>query len=330
MNLDLPLIFAALMALAMLAYVILDGFDLGVGALMPFTPRAEHDLMVAAIGPYWDANETWLVLGVGILLVAFPAAHGVILGELYLPVALMLVALILRGVAFELRVKAEGWHRELWNRLFMVGSIGTAFAQGVMLAGLITGFANGPIAIVFALLVGAGLTGGYALLGATWLVLKAEGEIQRRAIRLGRTALLLTALGIGLVSLATPWASERIYARWFEGPQIYWLVLLPLLTVVCLALTWRELGAVERGIGRESRSFVLACLVFLLAFVGLGYSLFPYLVVDRLTIWDAAASADALWITFVGAAVVLPIIIAYTVIAYRIFWGKARLLSYSS
>src|SRR5690348_14296711 len=161
MQLDLPFIFMVLMGLAMLAYVILDGFDLGVGILLPLAPRHEHDLMVASIGPFWDANETWLVLGVGILLVAFPAAHGVILGALYLPVAAMLIGLMLRGVAFEFRVKATGWHRELWNWLFWAGSFAASFAQGLMLGRYVTGFQPGFGYWLFAVLVGASVCGAY-------------------------------------------------------------------------------------------------------------------------------------------------------------------------
>ena len=196
MNLDLPLIFAALMGVAVLAYVVLDGYDLGVGMLMPAADAREQDLMVSSIGPFWDANETWLVLGVGILLVAFPLAHGVVLGARYLPVAAMLIGLMLRGVAFEFRVKAAGWHRELWNWLFWLGSFLASFSQGLMLGRYITGFESGFGYLLFALVVGAGLCGGYVLLGATWLVYKTEGTLQKKALawaryieRSGRVAL---------------------------------------------------------------------------------------------------------------------------------------------
>src|SRR5947207_13478059 len=202
----LPLVFAALMGLAILAYVVLDGYDLGVGMLMAGAERAEQDLMVASIGPFWDANETWLVLGIGLLLVAFPAAHGVVLGALYLPVAAMLVGLMLRGVAFELRIKAEGWHRELWNWLFSAGSFLASFAQGLMLGRFITGFEDGPLAWLFAFVVGVSLCGGYALLGATWLVLRTEGSLQEKSILWARWGLMWVALGVALVSLATPLA----------------------------------------------------------------------------------------------------------------------------
>src|ERR1051325_11446797 len=201
---DLVLVFTALMAFSILAYVLLDGYDLGVGMLMPAAEREEQDLMGGTIAPYWDANETWLVLGIGLLLVAFPRAHGEILGALYLPVAAMLVGLMLRGVAFELRVKAEGWHRELWNWLFWAGSTAAAFAQGLMLGRYVTGFGEGFGYWLFAWVVGASLCGGYVLLGATWLVLRTREDLQAKAVGWGKWGLLWVALGGALVSLATP------------------------------------------------------------------------------------------------------------------------------
>jgi cytochrome d ubiquinol oxidase subunit II len=328
-SIDLPLVFLVLMGLAILAYVILDGFDLGVGILLPLASREEQNMMVASIGPFWDANETWLVLGVGILLVAFPKAHGVILSSLYLPVAAMLVFLILRGVAFEFRVKASGWHRELWNRLFFVGSTGASVAQGVMLAGVITGFASGWGYMLFGLLVGVGLAGGYALLGATWLVIKTEGDLHARALRWSHGALFFTVAGVAAISLASPFASPRIFERWFDWPQVALLAPLPLLTAAAFVGIWRGATALQRGTSRrEWLPFVLGVWVFVFAFAGLAYSLFPYLVVDRITIWDAAAAPASLWIVLVGTAIVLPMVIGYTVVAYRVFWGKARELSY--
>jgi cytochrome d ubiquinol oxidase subunit II len=331
MQLDLPLVFAALMGLAILAYVILDGFDLGVGTLLPFAAPEEQNLMVASIGPFWDANETWLVLGVGILLVAFPLAHGIVLSSLYLPVALMLLGLILRGVAFEFRVKASGWHRALWNRLFFVGSLVAAFAQGVMLAGVVTGFAEGAGYVLFALLVGAGLAGGYALLGATWLVLKTEGDLHARALGWSKGALLLTMAGVAAISLASPFASAGVLHKWFDWPRMLWLAPLPLATVAAFAGIWRSVTRLQDGRSRrEWLPFVLSVWVFVFAFAGLAYSLFPYLVVDRMTIWQAAAAPESLRFVFVGVCFVLPLIVAYTVIAYRVFWGKARSLTYGA
>jgi len=326
---DLPLIFAMLMGLAILAYVILDGFDLGVGILVPLATPVEQDMMVASIGPFWDANETWLVLGVGILLVAFPQAHGVILTALYLPVALMLIALMLRGVAFELRAKAIGWHQQLWNRLFFAGSLGAAIAQGMMLGGVVTGFQEGPLFLGFELLVGLGLAGGYALLGATWLVIKTEGDLQVRALRWGKGAVFLAAGGIAAISLATPFASANIMAKWFEWPRLLWLSPLPILTAVAVAGILVALSRLQRGLSkREYLPLVLAVWIFVFAFAGLSYSLFPYLVVDKMTIWQAAAAESSLRFVFIGACIVLPMIVAYTLFSYRVFWGKARSLTY--
>jgi cytochrome d ubiquinol oxidase subunit II len=329
MELDLPFVFMVLMGLAILAYVILDGFDLGVGILLPLAPRDQQDMMVASIGPFWDANETWLVLGVGILLVAFPLAHGVILSSLYLPVALMLIALILRGVSFEFRAKATGWHREFWNRMFFVGSLGAALAQGAMLAGVITGFRGGFWISMFAWLSGAGLAGAYALLGATWLVIKAEGELQARALRWSRIAVLLAAAGVAAISLATPLASVGILDKWLAWPRTAYLAPLPIATTAALAGIWIWAGRLISGRSqREWGPFVLAVWVFVFAFAGLAYSLFPYLIIDRMTIWQAAAAAESLWVVLIGASVVLPFIVGYTLFVYRVFWGKARALSY--
>ncbi len=215
----LPLAFAVLMGVSILAYVVLDGYDLGVGILMARADRAERDMMVASIGPFWDANETWLVLGIGILLVAFPVAHGFILGALYLPVALMLLGLTMRGVAFEFRVKAQTHLQGWWDRAFVAGSALTAITQGYMLGAYIMGFQGGWAAHGFALLTGVCLAAGYAFIGATWLILKTEGELQARAVRFARTTLWLTALGMVAVSLATPLVSPRIFEKWFAFPR---------------------------------------------------------------------------------------------------------------
>ncbi len=325
MNLDLPLVFGVLMGVAILAYVVLDGYDLGVGMLMPAATAEEQDIMVASIGPFWDANETWLVLGVGLLLVAFPAAHGVILGALYLPVAAMLIGLMLRGVAFEFRVKAEGWHAEMWNGLFWFGSFLASLAQGYMLGRVITGFEPGFGYVIFSLVVAGGLCGGYVLLGATWLIGRGEGALKAKALRWARWGLLWVALGVALVSLATPLASETVRAKWFDFPGTLWLMLLPLGTAALWIWTWRTTRRIERGApASDWTPFAGAVAIFVCAFAGLAYSLFPYLVMDRMTIWDAAAHASALEVMLVGTVVVLPFLAGYTVFAYRVFRGKAR------
>jgi len=317
-NQPLILVFTALMGGAILAYVVLDGYDLGVGMLMPAADRDQQQLMVNSIGPFWDANETWLVLGIGLLLVAFPAAHGVVLGALYLPVAAMLVGLMLRGVAFEFRIKAEGWHRELWNWLFWAGSFIASFAQGLMLGRYITGFASGFGYWLFALVVGGAVCGGYVLLGSTWLVLKSDGELQRKAILWARWGLMWVALAVVLVSIATPLASETVRQRWFSFPNMIFVSPLPIATFAAGLWIWFSLGK------SDWKPFAGAVAIYVLSFAGLAYSLFPYVVMDRLTIWEAAAHPSALRFLLVGTAIVLPFILGYTLYVYRVFRGKAK------
>jgi cytochrome d ubiquinol oxidase subunit II len=329
LSVDLPLVFAALMGAAILAYVVLDGYDLGVGMLMPAASRDEQNRMVASIGPFWDANETWLVLGIGLLLVAFPAAHGQILGALYLPVAAMLVGLMLRGVAFELRIKAEGWHRELWNWLFWAGSTLASLAQGFMLGRYITGFAPGIGYWLFALVVAGGLCGGYVLLGATWLVMKTSGELQAKALAWTRWGLAWVALGVALVSLATPLVSETVQAKWFAQfpfvPRSYWLTLLPLATLAAGIWVWRATGRLKKDAAAPDwTAFAGAISIFTLAFAGLAYSIFPYVVIDRITLWQAASHPSALKMVLIGVAIVLPFLLGYTIFAHRVFRGKAH------
>lgn len=325
MTLDLPLVFTVLMGVAVLAYVVLDGYDLGVGMLMPAGDEQEQDVMIASIGPFWDANETWLVLGVGLLLVAFPVAHGVILGALYLPVVAMLIGLMLRGAAFEFRIKAEGWHRELWNWLFWFGSFLASLAQGLMLGSYITGFESGIGYFLFSLIVAGGVCGGYVLLGSTWLILRTEGALQKKAIGWTRWGLMWVAVGVALISLATPLASETVRDRWFDFPRTTALILLPLATAVAWLWVWRLTGRLRNGeTAPEWGPFAGAVAIYALAFLGLAYSLFPYIVMDRLTIWEAAAHPSALGVVLAGALTVLPFIIGYTVFSYRVFRGKAR------
>ncbi|MEM7503286.1 MAG: cytochrome d ubiquinol oxidase subunit II [Pseudomonadota bacterium] len=331
MDFWLPVIFASLMALAMLVYVVLDGYDLGVGVLLNGGAPREQDLMVASIGPFWDANETWLVLGIGILLIAFPMAHGVILSSLYLPVTAMLLGLILRGVAFDFRVKAREPHKPLWNQAFFLGSATASVSQGFMLGHYITGFAATASAYLFAALIGICLTAGYALLGACWLIMKTDDELQRKAVRWAQRALWVTAAGIAAVSVATPLVSARVFDKWFSFPQFIPLSQIPAATlalIVASHMTLRRLAAAPSG--RVWLPFALAVGLFVLAFAGLGYSLFPYLVLDEITIWDAASATSSLAFVLWGVAITLPAIAGYTVFSYRVFWGKTADLSYDA
>ena len=330
----LALVFLGLLGLSMLIYVVLDGFDLGVGILLEDADEAQKDMMIASIGPFWDANETWLVLGIGILLVAFPVAHGVILGALYLPVAAMLIGLIMRGVAFDFRVKARGSHKTAWNRIFFSGSLIAGGAQGVMIGLYIVGFAITPGTLIFAAFTGLALLAAYALLGASWLIMKTEGALQLRAVKWARHSVLLCALGIAAISIVTPLVSPQIFAKWFSFPNIILLAPIPLMTAALFAaieVVLRKLPA-RLAVQNEAWAwlpFGATVAIIVLAFIGLAYSLFPYLVVDRITIWEAVSAPASLKIILAGVVVVLPAIIGYTIWSYKIFWGKARPLSYS-
>jgi len=330
----LPAAFALIMGIAMLAYVILDGYDLGVGILLRGAQGdAEKDAMISSIGPFWDANETWLVLGVGVLLVAFPAAHGVILGALYLPVALMLISLTLRGVAFDFRVKAKAQHKPLWDRAFYFGSLLASWSQGFMLGSLITGFANSFYSNLFSALIGLCQVAAYCLLGAGWLIMKSEGALQLKAVRWAQRSLWLTAAGVIAISITTPMVSQRIFDKWFSFPNVVMLLPIPAMTIALFVVTARSLKRIPIRLALNNQygiavPFASTVGIFLLAFYGLAYSLFPWLVVDKLNIWNAASSTEALATIFYGVVVVLPVITGYTVFAYRVFWGKSTALQY--
>lgn len=325
----LPLIFAALMGISILAYVILDGYDLGVGMLMARVDRPDRDRMVATIGPFWDANETWLVLGIGLLLVAFPVAHGIVLTSLYLPVALMLLGLTLRGVAFEFRVKAQEDYQRWWDWAFVGGSTLASLTQGYMLGLYVMGFSGGWQAHAFAALAALGLAAAYAFVGATWLIAKTDGDLQRRAIRWARFALVFTAIGMVVISVATPLVSARIFERWFSLPNMIGLAPIPLMTAALFAALWIFLNRMPRvDHSLDLAPFLGASSLFALGFLGLAYSFYPYIVPDRLTIWEAASAPESLKIILFGALVVLPMIMAYTAFSYWVFRGKASELRY--
>ena len=326
---SLPFIFAALMGVSILIYVILDGFDLGVGLLSPFTSEAHRDRMVASIGPFWDANETWLVLAAGLLLVAFPIAHGVILTALYIPVAVMLLGLILRGVAFEFRAKAQVKRKALWDGAFFAGSLMASFSQGFMLGLYIVGLEWTLFHVMFALLTAICLTLGYAFIGATWLIIKTENALQIEAVKWARKSLLGVVLGIGAVSLASPLVSPRIFEKWFAAPQIFWLAPLPVLSLVLLGFLFVTLkGMPDRLDEKRHVPFLISTALFVLAFTGLAYSFYPYVVPEKMTIYEAASAPESLLIILAGTVFVLPAIAGYTALSYYIFRGKATDLSY--
>ena len=322
-------VFAFLMGFSMLVYTILDGYDLGVGVLSRKANDEEKDRMLASIGPFWDANETWLVLGVGLLLVAFPTAHGIILTNLYLPVLVMLIGLIFRGVAIEFRKKVKDHHKHFWNNAFFAGSFLTAFAQGYMLGSYILGFEDSVEAVLFSIIVGFVVVAAYSLMGANWLIMRTEGRLQLRAIKWAKNKLIYTTIGIGLISIVTPLVSERIFEKWFSFPELLLLAPIPVMTLILIIKMYISLKHMPFGDDKFNwLPFALTTVIFVLCFNGLAYSFFPYIVPEKLTIVEAATSYESLMIILVGALFVLPIMLAYTFLIYRIFKGKATDLSY--
>jgi cytochrome d ubiquinol oxidase subunit II len=324
----LPVIWAALIGAAVALYVILDGFDLGIGILFPYAKEEkERDQMINSIAPFWDGNETWLVLGGGGLWVAFPRAYAVVMPALYLPVIVMLLGLIFRGVAFEFRTVAIT-SKKYWTFAFAGGSTLAAFCQGLILGGLIQGikvengaFAGGAFDFLtpFAILCGLGVMTGYALLGACWLVMKTEGSVAEHSRRQAKLLLLAVLVFMALVSLWTPIEFPRIRERWFSLPNILLLWPIPAVTVLTAYLAWRWLEA-----GREILPFLAAILLFMLGYAGLAISVFPYLVPFSMTVWDTAAAPSSQIFMLLGTLPLLPIILIYTGFVYYLFRGKLR------
>jgi cytochrome bd ubiquinol oxidase subunit II len=324
----LPIIWAAIIGLGVAMYVILDGFDLGIGILFPFAEGdRERDQMMNSVAPFWDGNETWLVLGGAGMMVAFPLAYSIILPALYLPVIIMLLALVFRGVAFEFR-----WigvtSKPHWTFAFAAGSVLAAFCQGVILGGLIEGIKveNGAFAgsafdwaTPFAVLCGLGLVVGYALLGATWLVMKTEGRVAEHARNEAKLLLLAVLAFMAIVSLWTPLAFERIAVRWFSLPNILFFWWVPAATALVAFALWRWLET-----GREVLPFLATIALFLLGYLGLLISNFPYLVPPSLTIWQTAAAPATQVFMLMGTLMLLPIILGYMIFVYWIFGGKLR------
>lgn len=325
----LPVIFMLVMGLALLIYVVLDGYDLGVGMLLPFADEQQKDIMIASIGPFWDANETWIVLGVGVLLIAFPTAHGIVLTALYIPVTIMLFGLILRGVAFDFRVKAGDSHKSRWNKAFFIGSTMASMSQGWMLGAYITGLESGPVNWLFSALIAVTLPALYIMLGSAWLMMKTDNPLFDKAVGWARMAIFPMGLALLLVSIATPIVSSEIAAKWFTLPNAIGLLPIPVSCVIVFAgLVWlvRHSEVLHRGYAWLV--FVGLVIICVMSSLGLAYSIFPNIILGRMHIWQAAAATESLQFILVGVAISLPAIIAYTIYIYRIFHGKASTLSY--
>ena len=323
---DLPTLWAFILAFAVFAYVVLDGFDLGIGILFPALPRGrDRDQAMNSVAPVWDGNETWLVMGGGGLLAAFPLAYAIVLPALYAPLIAMLLALVFRGVAFEFRWR-DPRHQSFWDVAFAGGSLLASFAQGVALGALLQGIAVQDRAYAggwwdwlspFTMLTGASLVIGYALLGSTWLIMKTEGGLQDRAFRFAGFAGVGTVACIVLVSAATPFLEEAYYQRWFAWPHVLFTAQVPLLVAIAaigLAFSLRQ--------RRERLPFLLTLALFALSMIGLGVSVFPDVVPGRVSIHEAAAPDASLIFMLVGVGILIPVILAYTGYAYWIFRGK--------
>jgi cytochrome bd ubiquinol oxidase subunit II len=329
MGIDLPLIWAVVILFGIMMYVVMDGFDLGLGILYPFfKDKDERDVIMNTVAPVWDGNETWLVLGGAGLLAAFPLAYAVVLTALYLPLIFMLVGLIFRGVAFEFRFKAREHERHFWDKAFIGGSIAATFFQGVTLGAYIRGFpvaerayAGSPLDWIsaFSLFTGAGLLVAYALLGSTWLIMKTAGELQARAFRLTRWLTWSLLAVIVVISVWTPLAEPRIAERWFSYPNLFWFAPVPLLVLVS---TWLLLRSVARK--AQALPFLATLALVFLGYSGLGISLWPYIIPPAISIWDASSPPQSQGFTLVGALLIIPVILGYTIWSYYVFRGKVR------
>lgn len=327
--LDFVPIWTLILGLGVFLYVLLDGFDLGVGVLYGFAPdRASRNLVMNSIAPIWDGNETWLVLGGVALLAAFPLAFAIIIPAVYFPIALMLLALVFRGVAFEFRFR-DSEHRTFWDHAFCYGSAVGAFAQGVVLGAFIQGFpvegrqfagSSLDAFTPFSILTGLALTCGYMLLGAGWLILKTEGELQHWARRFGRLAFVGVLVAIAAVSLWTPFLAPQIAARWFAWPNLFILAPVPIVTAAIAWATWRAL----RAGGPEAGPFLGAVGLFTMSYLGIAISLFPMIVPYKFTLWEAASSPKTQAFLLVGTLFLLPVILMYSGWSYWVFRGKVR------
>ncbi|MFJ4392678.1 cytochrome d ubiquinol oxidase subunit II [Pseudomonas soli] len=327
MGIDLPLIWAVIIIFGVMMYVVMDGFDLGIGMLFPFVQdERDRDVMMNTVAPVWDGNETWLVLGGAALFGAFPLAYSVVLEALYLPLILMLVGLIFRGVAFEFRFKARANRRHIWDKAFIWGSLVATFFQGVALGAFIEGFkvvdrkfVGGTLDWLtpFTVFSGLGLIVAYTLLGCTWLIMKTEGPLQQKMHDMARPLALVLLVVIGIVSLWTPIAYPQIAERWFSMPNLVWFMPVPILVLVTF---YGLLRAVARN--ANYTPFLLTLVLIFLGYSGLGISLWPNIIPPSISIWDAAAPPQSQGFMLVGTLFILPFILGYTYWSYYVFRGK--------
>lgn len=324
---DLPLVWGLLIATGIFLYVLLDGFDLGVGILFPFAPSDQcRNRMMNSIAPFWDGNETWLVLGGGGLFAAFPLAYSILFPAFYIPIMIMLLGLIMRGVAFEFRFKA-GRSQRVWDYVFHFGSLAASFCQGMMLGGYVQGisvegrnFSGGPFDWFtgFSVMTGIAVVFGYALLGSTWLVMKSTDQTQNWARKVAAYVLIFVAIFMAFVSVYMPLINQSIQNFWFSRPHIYYLALIPIITAALFFIVWLDLHKKQK----ECRPFFASFGIFLMGFLGLGLSIFPWIVPFQYSLWEAAAAAPGLSIMLIGVLIMLPLILTYTGYCYYVFRGK--------
>ena len=326
---DLPFIWALIIATTVFLYAALDGFDLGCGIIFPFAPSDKcRDSIMNSIAPFWDGNETWLVFGGAGLFSSFPLAYSILMPAFYIPIMLMLLGLIFRGVAFEFRFKASNDQRKIWDIAFHGGSLMAAFMEGIILGNFVQGvevdgrnFAGGSLdwANGFSVIAGLGVVFAYALLGSTWIIMKTNGITQEWARKVALYVLVYVAISIGTISISMPFVEERIIKLWFSMPNFFYLLPIPLLTLVGFIRLWLDLRS-----DKETRPFAITLILFFLAYLGLGISIYPWIVPFKFTIWQAAASSTSQSILLIGTAIFLPIILCYTAYSYYIFRGKTN------
>ena len=328
MGIDLSIIWFVIIVFATLMYIVMDGFDLGIGILFPVTPNADdRDVMVNSVAPVWDGNETWLVLGGAALFGAFPLAYAVIIDALTIPLTIMLIGLIFRGVAFEFRFKAHPSHRKFWDYSFAGGSLLATFSQGIVVGAMINGFDVEGRRFVgssldwltpFNLFCGLGLIVAYTLLATTWMIMKSEGALQNRMRELTRHVLLALIAVIAVVSIWTPLGWQFVAERWFTLPNFFWFLPVPVLVAVFSLWIWR----LTRNPDSHARPFLLTLGLIFLGFSGLGISLWPHIIPPHITLWEAAAPPASQLFMLIGTLLIIPVILVYTAWSYYVFRGK--------